>query len=146
MVDELSQLNFLQDLDEALKVGEAQQWKVEKVSALEIYVEISSAKAPAEKFQLRLHWSIYPDEPPSIKFRDPQSGRLDMPTAWPVVRGFRPANLDTCVNYSSEGFVTHPEWKKDANLKWNPNGNSVLRILRTLQNEMDEHFEGRFKS
>jgi hypothetical protein len=145
MADELSQLNFAQDLAEALQVEDAQRWKVEKVGALEIYAEISSVKAPDEKFQARLLWVVYPDEPPSIKFRDPQSGRLDMATAWPIVRGFRPANLDTCVNYSSEGFVTHPEWKKDLNLKWNSNGNAVLRILRTLQSEVDEHFSGRFK-
>jgi len=145
MADELSQINFAQDLEAALAVDDAQRWKVERVDGLEIYVEISSAKAPGEKFQVRLLWSVYPGEPPSIKFRDPQSGRLDIKTAWPVVRGFRPENLDTCVNYSSEGFVTHPEWKKDLNYKWNPNGNSVLRILRTLQSEMDDHFAGRFK-
>jgi len=145
MADELSELNFVQDLEEALRVEDAQRWKIEKVGALEIYAEISSAKASEEKFQARLLWRVYPGEPPSLKFRDPQSGRLDLPTAWPIVRGFRPATLDACVNWCIEGFALHPEWKNDPNKKWNPVGNAVLRILRILQGEMDEHFGGRFK-
>jgi hypothetical protein len=145
MADELSQLNFAQDLEEALRVVDAQRWKVEKIGALEICAEISSAKAPEEKFQVRLLWRVYPGEPPSLKFRDPQSGRLDLQTAWPIVRGLRPSNLDACVNYCSEGFVLHPEWAKDPSYKWSPVGNAVLRVLRTLQSEMDEHFKGRFK-
>src|SRR5438093_7514069 len=145
MGDELSELNFAQDLAEALKVADAQRWKIEKVAALEIYVENSSVKAPEEIFQARLLWNSYPGEPPSLKFRDPKSGRLDLPTAWPAVRGFRPSSLDACVNWCLEGFALHPEWKNDPNLKWNSTGNSLLRVLRILQNEMDERFCGRFK-
>src|SRR4051812_47304488 len=113
--------------------------------ALEIYVTLISAKAPDEVFQARLLWNVYPGEPPSLKFRDLQSGGLDVPSAWPNVRGFRPPTLDACVNYCSEGFALHPEWVKDLNLKWQANGNPLLRVLRTLQNEIDEHFTGRFK-
>lgn len=145
MVDELSELNFTQDLEEVLRIDDAQRWKIEKVGVLEVYVGIYSIKAPEDGFQVRLFWNVYPSESPSLKFRDPQSGRLDLPTAWPMVRGFRPASLDACVNWCIEGFSLHPEWKNDSNLKWNPIGNVLLRVLRTLQREMDEYFNGRFK-
>jgi len=145
MADELSELNFAQDLAEALQVPDAHRWKIDKVATLEVYVEISSVKAPQEIFQARLVWNVYPGEPPFLKFRDQGSGRLDLPTAWPIVRGFRPANLDACVNWCAEGFALHPEWKTDPNLKWNSTGNALLRVVRILQSEMDEYFSGRFR-
>jgi hypothetical protein len=144
MADELSELNFEQDLEEALGVEEARRWKIEKVGALQFYVELSSVKAPDEKFQARLLWDAYPGLA-SLKFRDPESGRLDLPSAWPIVRGFRPQNLDACVNWTSEGNNLHPEWKNDPSKKWNSTGNVVLKTLRTLQSEVDDYFGGRFK-
>lgn len=144
MDDKLSELNFAQDLEDALQVADAKRWKIEKAAALEIYVELVSMKAPEQLFQARLLWNTYPGEPASLKFRDPVSGRLDLPTAWPIVRGFRPTSLDACVNWCAEGFALHPEWKNDPNLKWKSDGNVLLRVLRILQSEMDEHFSGRF--
>jgi hypothetical protein len=145
MADELSELNLAQDVEEVLRVEDSPRWKLEKVAPLELHVGMSSVKHPQEVFQSRLLWKAYPGEPPSIKFRDPHSGRLDLPTAWPVARGFRPANLDACVNYSVEGFALHPEWAKDANLRWNPSGNPLLKALRILQRELDTSCTGRFK-
>ena len=146
MADDLSKLNFSQDLEEVLHLPEAEKWKIKHVGDLEIYATLAPAKEPDESFQVRLKWDSYPGElPASLKFRDPGSGRLDMPAAWPVVRGFRPQSLDACVNYCAEGFGLHPEWAKDPNMKWQTNGNLILKLLRTLQNEMDEHFTGRFK-
>lgn len=144
MSDELSELNFKQDLEEVLNLEEAKRWKIEVASALEVYAEVLSAIAPAEKFQVRLLWSRYPDLP-SLKFRDQSTGRLDLPTAWPIIPGFRPANLDACVNWCAEGFIIHPEWKNDPNLKFIPSGNIILRTLRILQTEIDERFGGRFR-
>lgn len=144
MGDELSELNFQQDLEEALRVENAQRWKIERAGPLEIYVEMWSITAPNEKFQARLLWGVYPGLA-SLKFRDQQTGRLDMPTAWPIVRGFRPANLDACVNWCSEGMGIHPEWKNDPKLILDPGGNHVLRTLRILQSEMDDYYNGRFK-
>ena len=141
----LSELAFDHDCRELPQAEDATRWTVEKIGPLEVYVVISSIKAPDEKFQARLLWATYPEDPPSLKFRDPASGRLDLPTAWPVVRGFRPTSLDACVNWCLEGFTLHPEWKTDPDKKWNPAGNPLLRVIRTLQSEMDEHFSGRFK-
>ena len=105
---------------------------------------MSSAEVPQEAFQARLLWSLYPDEPPSLKFRDPETGRLDLPRAWPNARGFRPASLDACVNWCLEGMSLHPEWRRDPAYQWDPRGNVLLKVLRILQAELDEHFQGRY--
>jgi hypothetical protein len=145
MADDFSRLTFDDDLAEALQVEDAAQrgWIIERVAELEIYATLSPGSRPTERFQARLLWDVYPANPPSLKFRDPLSGRLDLKSAWPVVQGYRPDQLDACVNWTSEGFVTHPEWKADANARWNPKGNAVLRVLRLLQKDLDDRYTGR---
>jgi hypothetical protein len=145
MSDELSKLNFGDDFAEATGVSEASRWTLEMPADLEVLATMSPATAPTERFQARLQWTKYPDDPPSLKFRDPATGRLDLPQAWPIVRGFRPQSLDACVNWCSEGFALHPEWKADPRLRWNPNGNRLLFVLRQIQEELDDYFQGRFK-
>jgi hypothetical protein len=145
MADEFSELSFKEDLAEVHALPESSRWKIETIGPLEVYVTLSSEKAPDNLFQARLFWNAYPTEPPSLKFRDPATGRLDLPTAWPEVRGFRPGNLDACVNWCSEGFTTHPEWKNDPNTKWNSQGNALLRVLRVMQREFDQFFVKRFQ-
>jgi hypothetical protein len=142
--DELSELNFETDLAEILQAEDSSRWKIAKGGALEIFIALSSAKDPENLFHARLLWIVYPGEAPSLKFRDPATGRLDIPETWPVVRGFRPNTLDACVNWCSEGFTIHPEWKNDPNIKWNSSGNVLLKVIRTLQTEMDEHYVKRF--
>jgi hypothetical protein len=139
-VDELSKLNFEQDLAEVLDIVQGQRWKVERLGPLEVIVAVSPEKSPQEVFYARLLWQIYPGDPPSLKFRDPSTGSLTLRTAWPEVRGFRPQSLDACVNYCAEGFALHPEWKNDPNLKWNSSGNALLCVIKKLQNELDRYF------
>ena len=86
----------------------------------------------------------YPDGP-CIRVPQTTTGRLDLPQAWPIARGFRPQSLDACVNWCLEGLALHAEWKTDPRFRWNPNGNPLLWILRQLQEELDDHFQGRFK-
>jgi len=145
MSDEFSKLNLHDDFEEASGISDASRWMLEMPGDFEVLATMTPASAPNEKFQARLLWTKYPDEAPSLKFRDPQTGRLDLPQAWPVARGFRPQSLDACVNWCAEGFTLHPEWKNDARLKWNPNGNPLLWVLRQLQEELDEYYQGRFK-
>jgi hypothetical protein len=104
---------------------------------------MSPTSAPRERFQARLLWTIYPDEAPSLKFRDPETGQLDRSSAWPLGPGFRPTSLDACVNYCAEGFALHPEWKTDPCLRWDPRGNVLLKVLRYLQDALDDQFQGR---
>ena len=145
MSDQLSKLNLNDDFGETLEVSDASRWQLEMTGDLEVVVILHSDKAPTDVFQCRLLWTKYPDLPPSLKFRDPTTGRLDIPQAWPIVRGFRPQSLDACVNYCAEGFSLHPEWQNDPRFRWDPNGNPLLRVLRTLQDELDLHYQGRFR-
>ncbi len=145
MGDDLSALNLAEDFEKVLGCSDVERWKVEKPGPLEVWVCMSPVGHPGEMFQGRLLWTSYPEAPPSLKFRDPATGRLDVPTAWPQVRGFRPTSLDACVNWCQEGFNLHPEWKSDPKLRWDPRGNVLLKVLRTLQDELDNHFQGRFR-
>jgi hypothetical protein len=145
MSDELSKLNLKDDFEEVMGVADSARWVLEMAGELEVLATMSPASVPNERFQARLLWTKYPDEPPSLKFRDPATGRLDLPQAWPLARGFRPQSLDACVNWCSEGFALHPEWRSDPRFRWNPNGNPLLWVLRQLQEELDDHFQGRFK-
>jgi hypothetical protein len=140
MADEFSRLAFDTDLAAVQELEESTRWGITRGDGLEIYVTVSSCKAPEEKFQARFAWNTYPGDPPSFKFRDPATGRLDITKSWPEVQGYRPGTFDACVNWSAEGFVAHPEWKNDPNIKWNPAGNVLLKVLRLLQRDMDEHF------
>lgn len=143
MCDQLSMLNFEQDLAEASLAEDAKRWKIEVAGPLEVYVTLASVKDPTTMFQARLLWKAYPGEPPSLKFRDSSTGSLTSSSAWPVARGFRPQSLDACVNYCAEGFALHPEWRTDPNLRWSSDGNVLLRIVRRLQAELDYHYTGR---
>ncbi len=145
MSDEFSKLNLRDDFEESASVPDASRWKLERVGDLEVFATMSSASTPSEHFQARLLWNKYPDEAPSLKFRDPATGRLDVPQAWPVVRGFRPQSLDACVNWCAEGLNLHPEWKTDPRWRWNANGNPMLWVLRQLQEELDQYYQGRYK-
>lgn len=139
----LSALNLDDDFKEVLTVHDAARWGLERPGPLEVWVKLFPAGSPSQIFQARLLWRLYPDEPPSLRFRDPATGRLDVPSAWPQVRGFRPGSFDACVNWTLEGLNLHPEWKTDARYRWDPRGNALLRVLRTLQGELDDHFQGR---
>jgi hypothetical protein len=142
---ELSQLNLAEDYERARGCPDASRWGLGNPGPLEVWVTMYPSGCPDEKFQSRLLWTEYPQHPPSLKFRDPPTGRLDMPSAWPQVRGFRPTSLDACVNWCLEGFNLHPEWRNDPRLRWDPRGNALLRVLRTLQEELDNYFQGRFR-
>lgn len=141
----LSALNLDDDFKEALTVHDADRWGLERPSPLEVWVKLFPASTPDQVFHARLLWRFYPDEPPSLKFRDPSTGRLDRPNAWPQVPGFRPGSLDACVNWTLEGMNLHPEWRTDVRYRWDSRGNALLRILRTLQGELDDHFQGRYQ-
>jgi hypothetical protein len=143
--DEFSKLNLKDDFDEATGVPDAHRWRLELPGDLEVLVTLSPVTAPQEEFQARLLWNRYPDEAPSLKFRDRASGRIDSPQAWPLGRGFRPQSLDACVNWCAEGFGLHPEWKNDPRWYWNSNGNPLLWVIRQLQEELDHYYQGRFK-
>jgi hypothetical protein len=140
-----SDIAFEDDLRQSERAEDAARWKLERGAHQEVFVTFASAGDVDNKYQVRLAWRSYPLDAPSLKFRNPETGSLGEPTAWPIVRGFRPTNLDACVNWCEEGFVAHPEWRNDPNFRWRSEGNALLRVLRIVQSEMDDHYSGRFK-
>jgi hypothetical protein len=140
-----SDIAFEDDLREAEMAEDARRWQFERRARQEVLVTLASAADPDNKYQARLAWRSYPLDAPSMKFRNPKTGSLGEPTAWPNVRGFRPTNLDACVNWCEEGFVAHPEWRNDPKFRWRSEGNAFLRVLRILQSEMDDYYSGRYK-
>lgn len=145
MNTELSVLILEEDFEKVRACEDAARWILEMAGKLEVFITLAPSGNPEERFQARLLWDVYPDRPPSLKFRDPATGRLDLPSSWPQVRGFRPNSLDACVNWCAEGFALHPEWKDDPRYRWDPRGNVLLKVIRILQSELDHHFQGRFK-
>ena len=143
MADDLSKLNFADDLEEARQAEDARRWCIDHRGELELWVTVSPRGFDGDRFVARLFWSHYPAEP-SVKFVDPATGRLDMQSAWPQARGFRPTSFDICATWTAEGFGLHPEWAK-SQYHWDNSGNVLLKTLRTLQDELDQTYQGRFR-
>jgi len=141
----VSDIAFEDDLRAAEKTEDAKRWQLELGEQQEVFVTLVSAADPDNKYQARLAWRSYPLNAPSLKFRNPTTKSISEPTAWPNVRGFRPTNLDACVNWCEEGFIAHPEWRNDPKYRWRSEGNALLRVLRILQAEMDDYYQGRHK-
>lgn len=144
MADEFSKLNFADDLAEVKTAEDAARWLIDQRGDLEVWVTLLP-RGHDEKYLACLLWLVYPGtEPPSVKFAEAASGRLDVASAWPRARGFRPSSFDICATWTLEGVTIHPEWKQDARYRWVSHGNVLLKSLRTLQSELDDYYEGRF--
>lgn len=145
MVHDLSDLCLEADFAEVVASPEAERWTLKLAGRLEILATMSPRSSPNEKFQARLWWMEYPGGLPSLKFRNPATGSLADPHAWPVCPGFRPTSFDTCVNWTAEGHGLHPEWSQSAATRWNTSGNPLFRALCIVQDTLDLGFGGRFK-
>lgn len=144
MSDELSARNLKDDLEKVLASPAAKRWEIEHADLLVIWATLAPEGHDQDRYQAQLAWREYPGKRPSLKFRDPGTGRLDMPTAWPKASGLRPASLDSCMHWTEEGVQIHPEWANDANTRWNSHGNPLLRCLGWLQHILDTSYQGRF--
>lgn len=97
---------------------------------------------PAERYYVRVGWTVYVGAPPSVKFATAVGGALNVTSAWPMVPGYRPGNFDICAPFTAEGFATHPEWRASAE-RWPTTGNPFLWVVQTLQNDLDNRYGGR---
>lgn len=145
MSDDLSITIFASDFEDAKKADDASRWSFDHRGGLEVWVTVSPRDYESEQFIVRLLWTRYPDEPPSVKFVDTKTGALGVAKAWPIARGFRPPS-DICATWTLEGFLAHPEWKNDPLYKWDSHGNVLLKTMRILQEELDETYQGRSQS
>jgi hypothetical protein len=109
------------------------------------WVQLRAAGDPADKFFVRLTWSIYPGAAPSIKFARGLGGDLTDPGAWPVAPGYRPPSLDVCKPISAEGFALHGDWSQTSQA-WTGTGNPFLAVVQELQRDLNgPGYHGRFK-
>jgi hypothetical protein len=97
---------------------------------------------PSERYHVRVGWTVYPGEAPSVKFATAVGGALGETAAWPIIPGYRPGSFDICAPFTAEGFVTHPEWRTSAE-RWPTTGNPFLWVAQTLQNDLDNRYGGR---
>lgn len=146
MDEQLAALNLAQDLEQICRDAprtEQARWTIEWVSPVCLDVSLSPDGDPAERYQARLTWPDYPNRPPSVRFVDPATGSLNIPEAWPHFPGVRPPQ-DVCAPWTSDGHAAHPEWHADSVYRSSSHGNPLLRILRTLQEQLDANYLGRF--
>jgi hypothetical protein len=145
MNQHLAKINLDDDLQglDALGADEAGRWDIQRVGPVELHVTLSPVGDPAERYLARLLWPDYPDQPPSVKFIDPDTGRLDLTCAWPMATGVRPTEFDICVPWTSEAHAIHTEWRVDPNFRWDNRGNALLKVLRSLQDLLDHDYMGR---
>ena len=141
----LDDLCFAADLEEVLLTEEAMSWEIMRDGKLGIQAFARPRRDLNERYLARLQWDRYPKNPPSLKFLDPENSSASNPRAWPQCAGFRPASLDTCVNWTHEGHALHPEWCNAPATRWDPCGNALFRALNCLQDTLDFQYQGRFQ-
>ena len=66
----VSEINLKEDFEKLAGALEFSRWKLEHPAGLEILCLLTPKNAPTEIFQARLLWDVYPDNPPSLKFRE----------------------------------------------------------------------------
>lgn len=108
-----------------------------------LWLTLRPPKDPGQTFFVRIAWDDgYPHSPPSVKFADAVGGRVDVSSAWPVIPGYRPGELDICQPFTSEGFKVHPEWVEGPEA-WPATGNPLLWVVNQLIGDMFNCYQGR---
>ena len=134
--DEVAVAAFLADHDGRLGRDETEQ-----AQAL-YWLTLRPRSAPEQRYYGRVGWDAYPHSPPSIKFADAIGGSLSVPSAWPLIPGYRPGSFDICRPLSREGYELHPEWREGPTA-WPTEGNPFLWVAQTLQFHLDNEYQGR---
>ncbi|MCU1694673.1 MAG: hypothetical protein JWR34_736 [Mycobacterium sp.] len=89
----------------------------------------------AAPFTVRILWSVYPDQPPSVLFADGVGGSTAIISAWPAADGYRAPN-DVCKPFTAEGHELHREWATGHH-RWRAEGNPFLFVVETIQDDID---------
>jgi hypothetical protein len=106
------------------------------------WLRMRPAGAPSEVYHVRVAWSAYPHEAPSVKFADSIGGSLTVTSAWPVIPGHRPTSFDICKPMTAEGYALHAEWRTGPDA-WPTTGNPFLWVAEMLQYDLDNQYGGR---
>ena len=139
----VDEVTFEDDLQAVLATEEAKRWILERGNSLEVLVQLSPISKPEEVFLARFSWVSYPGSLPSLKFRNLTTRLESDRAAWPMLPGFRPQSLDSCVHWTAEGHKLHEEWARGSATKHDPAANVLFRSLCFLQDELDHNYNGR---
>lgn len=97
---------------------------------------------PNERYVVRVAWTTYPHEPPTVRFAPVIGGSLTSTAAWPTIPGYRPASFDICKPFTAEGFNLHPDWRSGPEA-WRTTGNPFLHVATVIQYDLDNNYTGR---
>jgi hypothetical protein len=143
MADEETLLNLVADeaAVRALLEGHDGRLVRDEVDPSINWLDLRPRTAPTERFYVRVGWTSYPHEPPSVQFAAAVGGRLGVLQAWPQIAGYRAPN-DICKPFTAEGFSVHPEWRSGPTA-WPTEGNPFVWVAETLQYDLDHDYGGR---
>ncbi|WP_182920285.1 hypothetical protein [Nocardioides cavernaquae] len=96
---------------------------------------IQPAQLGTSPFVVRIHWTVYPDLPPSVLFAAEVGGLANVAAAWPAAAGYRAPN-DICKPFTAEGQALHPEWASGAQA-WRSEGNPFLYVIQNVQDDIN---------
>jgi hypothetical protein len=141
-----SLLNMAQDLKEVEIFLSEHGGRLQQASdqAGLCWLELHPSSEPSEAYFVRLLWTAYPHQPPSVKFANSIGGDISDPRAWPVIEGYRASSFDICKPFTAEAFALHAEWKVGP-LAWDARGNPFLFVVQTLQNDLNLKYRGRVR-
>lgn len=106
------------------------------------WLTLAPRTEPNENYVVRVAWTTYPHEPPSVRFATEIAGSLTTTSAWPTIPGYRPSSFDICKPFTAEGYNIHPEWRSGPEA-WRTSGNPFLHVATTLQYDLDNNYTGR---
>jgi hypothetical protein len=144
MADQESLLNLATDevAVEAFLAGNGGHLTRDDTDTGMYWLRMRPASMPTETYYVRLAWSAYPHEAPSVKFANAVGGSLTVTSAWPVIPGYRPTSFDICKPMTAEGYGLHAEWRSGPDA-WPTTGNPFLWVAEILQYDLDNHYGGR---
>jgi len=106
------------------------------------WLAVRPGSATHETYYVKVTWSVYPGQAPSVKFADGIGGPVTSTRAWPVIPGYRPTSFDICKPFTAEGFALHQEWQAGPDA-WPTEGNPFLWVVEMLQYDLDNSYAGR---
>jgi hypothetical protein len=106
------------------------------------WLQMRPVSAPTEIYYVRMAWSAYPYEAPSVKFAGSIGGSLTVTSAWPMIPGYRPTSFDICKPMTAEGYALHAEWRTGPDA-WPTTGNPFVWVAEILQYDLDNYYGGR---
>jgi len=106
------------------------------------WLTLHPASAAEESYYVRLVWTTYPYQAPSVKFADGIGGSVTVTKAWPLIPGYRAASFDICKPMTAEGYGLHAEWRQGPD-GWPTAGNPFLWLVEILQFDLDHDYSGR---